>query len=148
MVNVKIKFDDLLNSSGLSEKSDKSTKSEKPEKISYIDLSIYSNNDNPFNDANLGEKFVWTKKKDREKNLGLTPEEILRQEQQRREETQVGSYCGCDRSGCDSWCGSFRDLFLFASQRPSAVPEFHHGADHKLGKGSDGRRFTRRQIRA
>lgn len=55
-------------------------------------MSIYSNNDNPFNDANLGEKFVWTKKKDREKKLGLTPEEILRQEQQRREETQVESF--------------------------------------------------------
>jgi len=53
-------------------------------------LSIYSNNDNPFNDDNLGEKFVWTKKADREKKLGLTAEEILRQEQQRREETQVG----------------------------------------------------------
>ncbi len=50
---------------------------------------MYSENDNPFNDANLGEKFIWTKKKDREKKSGLTPEEILRQEKQRREETQV-----------------------------------------------------------
>lgn len=55
-------------------------------------MSIYSNSDNPFNDANLGEKFEWTKKKDREKKLGLTPEEILRQEQQRREETQVETF--------------------------------------------------------
>ncbi|RIA95685.1 mid region of cactin-domain-containing protein [Glomus cerebriforme] len=69
--------------------SKKHKREHKPDKISYIDLSIYSNNDNPFNDANLGEKFLWTKKKDREKKLGLTPEEILRQEQQRREETQL-----------------------------------------------------------
>ncbi|RGB35400.1 mid region of cactin-domain-containing protein, partial [Rhizophagus diaphanus] len=68
-------------------KSKKAKKESKKHKRVY--LSIYSNSDNPFNDANLGEKFEWTKKKDREKKLGLTPEEILRQEQQRREETQL-----------------------------------------------------------
>ncbi|CAG8504433.1 14094_t:CDS:10 [Funneliformis mosseae] len=70
-------------------KEHKSDKLDNSDKMSYIDLSIYSNNDNPFNDANLGEKFVWTKKKDREKKSGLTPEEIFRQEKQRREETQL-----------------------------------------------------------
>ncbi|GBC15653.1 mid region of cactin-domain-containing protein [Rhizophagus irregularis DAOM 181602=DAOM 197198] len=69
--------------------SKKHKREHKADQFSYIDLSIYSNSDNPFNDANLGEKFEWTKKKDREKKLGLTPEEILRQEQQRREETQL-----------------------------------------------------------
>ncbi|CAG8528625.1 3890_t:CDS:10, partial [Acaulospora colombiana] len=59
------------------------------DKLSYIDLSAYSNADNPFNDTNLGEKFEWTKKKDRERKLGISPEEAIRREKERREETQA-----------------------------------------------------------
>ncbi|CAG8528738.1 14939_t:CDS:2 [Acaulospora morrowiae] len=59
------------------------------DKLSYIELSAYSNADNPFNDINLGEKFDWTKKKDRERKLGISPEEAIRREKERREETQA-----------------------------------------------------------
>ncbi|CAG8562724.1 16968_t:CDS:10 [Cetraspora pellucida] len=77
-----------------SEKSKKSKKDKKErdrqkDKLSYIELSAYSNTDNPFGDANLGIKFEWTKKKERDKKLGISPEEALRREKERREETQL-----------------------------------------------------------
>ncbi|KAF7721123.1 hypothetical protein EC973_005388 [Apophysomyces ossiformis] len=47
----------------------------------------YSNVNNPFNDVNLESKFVWTKKKERDrKELGLDSAEIKRRERIRRRE--------------------------------------------------------------
>ncbi|KAG0166300.1 hypothetical protein DFQ28_007550 [Apophysomyces sp. BC1034] len=47
----------------------------------------YSNVNNPFNDVNLESKFVWTKKKDRDRReLGLDSTEIKRRERIRRRE--------------------------------------------------------------
>ncbi|CAG8539161.1 5052_t:CDS:10, partial [Racocetra fulgida] len=82
------------NSKRKSEKPKKSKKDKKDrdrhkDKLSYIELSAYSNTDNPFGDANLGIKFEWTKKKERDKKMGISPEEALRREKERREETQL-----------------------------------------------------------
>ncbi|KAL1925562.1 uncharacterized protein VTP21DRAFT_445 [Calcarisporiella thermophila] len=46
----------------------------------------YTDKDNPFNDENLGQKFVWVKKKQRDAKLGITPEEAARREKLRKEE--------------------------------------------------------------
>ncbi|CAG8498306.1 17770_t:CDS:10 [Dentiscutata erythropus] len=70
-------------------KKDKKDRDRHKDKLSYIELSAYSNTDNPFGDANLGIKFEWTKKKEREKKQGISPEEALRREKERREETQL-----------------------------------------------------------
>ncbi|KAI9322666.1 mid region of cactin-domain-containing protein [Dichotomocladium elegans] len=49
----------------------------------------YSNVNNPFNDINLESKFVWSKKKDRDRKMfGKNPEEIRRRERERRIETE------------------------------------------------------------
>ncbi|CAG8759489.1 8402_t:CDS:2, partial [Gigaspora rosea] len=69
-------------------KKDKKEKDRK-DRLSYIELSAYSNTDNPFGDANLGIKFEWSKKKERDKKMGISPEEALRREKERREETQL-----------------------------------------------------------
>ncbi|RIB19526.1 mid region of cactin-domain-containing protein [Gigaspora rosea] len=63
--------------------------SNRKDRLSYIELSAYSNTDNPFGDANLGIKFEWSKKKERDKKMGISPEEALRREKERREETQL-----------------------------------------------------------
>ena len=52
------------------------------------DLSVYSNDNNPFNDPALGHKFVWHKKRDRDKKLGLTDVDLAKRELERREETK------------------------------------------------------------
>lgn len=49
---------------------------------------MYSGQDNPFNDANLGEKFTWHKKQEKEKKAGMTPEEIARKDAVRRREAE------------------------------------------------------------
>ncbi|RHZ66620.1 hypothetical protein Glove_306g88 [Diversispora epigaea] len=59
------------------------------DKSSFMELTSYSNIENPFNDDNLGEKFEWTKKKDRDKKLGISPEEALRKDRERRQEAQL-----------------------------------------------------------
>ncbi|KAG1148834.1 hypothetical protein G6F37_003034 [Rhizopus arrhizus] len=47
----------------------------------------YSNVNNPFNDVNLESKFVWDKKKQRDKReLGLSEDEIRRRERDRKKE--------------------------------------------------------------
>ncbi|KAI8985131.1 mid region of cactin-domain-containing protein [Pilobolus umbonatus] len=49
----------------------------------------YSNVNNPFNDVNLESKFVWGKKKQRDKKeLGLTESEIRRREYERKREAE------------------------------------------------------------
>ena len=50
---------------------------------------MYSAEDNPFNDANLGQKFKWAKKEDKERKQGLTPEEAERRDAQRRQEAMA-----------------------------------------------------------
>ena len=49
---------------------------------------MYSATDNPFHDANLGEQFVWNKKRDKEKKAGLTADDITRKDALRRQEAK------------------------------------------------------------
>ncbi|CAG8635397.1 9517_t:CDS:2, partial [Paraglomus occultum] len=59
------------------------------EKQSLVEFSAYSNADNPFGDDNLGQQFEWIKKKERDKKLGISPEEAKRRERERHEETRL-----------------------------------------------------------
>ena len=49
---------------------------------------MYSATDNPFHDANLGEAFVWNKKREKEKKAGMSAEEIVRKDARRRVEAK------------------------------------------------------------
>lgn len=53
------------------------------------ELNMYTAEDNPFHDANLGQQFQWHKKRDKEKKSGITDEEAKRREQARRLEAKV-----------------------------------------------------------
>jgi hypothetical protein len=55
-------------------------------------VSFYSSTDNPFHDANLGDKFVWGKKREKERKSGMTQEEALRRDRERALESQVRSH--------------------------------------------------------
>lgn len=61
----------------------------KEELSTTIALMGYSEADNPFGDANLGQKFVWHKKKEREKKKGVTDEEQRHKEMTNKEITQA-----------------------------------------------------------
>ena len=52
------------------------------------EISVYSTVDNPFNDANLTDAFVWGKKRDKEKKAGMTAEEAKRKDAERRIEAK------------------------------------------------------------
>ena len=52
-------------------------------------MSFYSSTDNPFHDANLGDKFVWGKKREKERKSGITPEEAALKDRQRQIESMV-----------------------------------------------------------
>jgi hypothetical protein len=52
------------------------------------ELSMYSATDNPFHDANLGEAFVWNKKREKEKKAGMSAEEIVWKDARRRLEAK------------------------------------------------------------
>ncbi|RCH94539.1 hypothetical protein CU097_009247 [Rhizopus azygosporus] len=66
--------------------SSESSEEDDPHKPSLETLG-YSNVNNPFNDVNLESKFVWSKKKQRDKKeLGLSEEEIRRRERERKRE--------------------------------------------------------------
>jgi hypothetical protein len=52
------------------------------------EVSMYSAADNPFHDANIGEQFVWGKKREKEKKAGLTAEDIERKDAIRRQEAK------------------------------------------------------------
>ncbi|GAA5993860.1 hypothetical protein JCM5350_006818 [Sporobolomyces pararoseus] len=52
------------------------------------EVSFYSAQDNPFGDANLGDKFVWGKKREKERKMGLTAEEAARRDRERQMESQ------------------------------------------------------------
>ncbi|KAI9021945.1 mid region of cactin-domain-containing protein [Hyaloraphidium curvatum] len=49
----------------------------------------YSNKDNPFNDANLSQKFVWAKKVESEQKAGLNEAQRLAMEKRRRDEAMA-----------------------------------------------------------
>ena len=50
----------------------------------------YTNNDNPFGDQHLLEKFQWHKKKEKElKTLNLSEKELLLRDFKRQEENRV-----------------------------------------------------------
>ncbi|PWN51453.1 hypothetical protein IE53DRAFT_378939 [Violaceomyces palustris] len=53
------------------------------------DLLMYSAEDNPFNDANLGQKFKWGKKEEKERKQGLSRKEAERRDAIRREEAKA-----------------------------------------------------------
>ncbi len=53
------------------------------------ELSMYSAEDNPFHDANLGQQFDWRKKRDKEKKAGISDVEAARRDQVRRLEAKV-----------------------------------------------------------
>ncbi|KAF9998482.1 hypothetical protein BGZ79_007824 [Entomortierella chlamydospora] len=52
-------------------------------------MTNYSNADNPFNDANLAQKFTWAKKREVEKKKGISSAESARRDAIRREEARV-----------------------------------------------------------
>ncbi|KAI1289015.1 hypothetical protein EDD11_009449 [Mortierella claussenii] len=52
-------------------------------------MTNYSNADNPFNDANLAQKFTWAKKREVEKKKGITSTESARRDAARREEARI-----------------------------------------------------------
>jgi hypothetical protein len=64
---------------------------EEEERQLAAQLSVYSSQDNPFHDANLGQQFVWGKKREMEKKKGISQEEARRREAERRAEAQVCS---------------------------------------------------------
>ncbi|KAF9346985.1 hypothetical protein BGX26_001495 [Mortierella sp. AD094] len=52
-------------------------------------MTNYSNADNPFNDANLAQKFTWAKKREVEKKKGISSAESARRDTIRREEARI-----------------------------------------------------------
>ena len=53
------------------------------------EVSFYSSTDNPFHDANLGDKFVWGKKREKERKSGMTMDQAKRRDMERSIESQV-----------------------------------------------------------
>ena len=66
---------------------------EEANRLAAAELSVYSSTDNPFNDANLTQQFVWNKKQEQEKKAGLTREDARLKDQQRRIEAKVRPRC-------------------------------------------------------
>ncbi|KAF9414031.1 hypothetical protein BGZ94_000534 [Podila epigama] len=64
---------------------------EKEEEKKSLDAAIsnYNNSDNPFNDANLSQKFTWTKKREAEKKKGISAEESRRRDEIRKREAKA-----------------------------------------------------------
>ena len=58
------------------------------------EVSFYSSNDNPFHDANLGDKFVWGKKREKERKSGMTQEEAALKDRNRAMESVVSPGTG------------------------------------------------------
>jgi len=52
-------------------------------------MSNYSNSNNPFNDVNLAQKFVWAKKREVEKKKGISSSESAKRDAARREEARA-----------------------------------------------------------
>ncbi|CAO1613161.1 unnamed protein product [Sympodiomycopsis kandeliae] len=49
---------------------------------------MYSTEDNPFHDSNLSTKFKWGKKEEKDKKMGLTPQEARIRDEERRRHAQ------------------------------------------------------------
>jgi hypothetical protein len=66
-------------------------KKEKEEQKKSLEIAMtnYSNSDNPFNDANLAQKFTWAKKREVEKKRGISSAESARRDVARREEAKI-----------------------------------------------------------
>ncbi|GJJ78866.1 hypothetical protein EMPS_11225 [Entomortierella parvispora] len=66
-------------------------KKEKEEQKKSLETAMtnYSNSDNPFNDANLAQKFTWAKKREVEKKKGISSSESARRDAIRREEAKL-----------------------------------------------------------
>ncbi|KAF9118506.1 hypothetical protein BGW39_001122 [Mortierella sp. 14UC] len=66
-------------------------KKEKEEEKKSLEIAMtnYSNSDNPFNDANLAQKFTWAKKREVEKKKGISSAESARRDVIRREEAKI-----------------------------------------------------------
>ncbi|PWN29792.1 hypothetical protein BDZ90DRAFT_230639 [Jaminaea rosea] len=64
--------------------------SEALERANVADMLMYSTGggDNDFNDSDLSREFKWGKKQEKEKKMGLTPEEAARRDAERRREAQ------------------------------------------------------------
>ncbi len=60
-------------------------------RLAAAEVSFYSAADNPFHDANLGDKFVWGKKREKERKQGMTAEEAAARDSQRHLESLVGT---------------------------------------------------------
>ncbi|KAK4057670.1 hypothetical protein OIO90_001318 [Microbotryomycetes sp. JL221] len=57
-------------------------------RLAAAETSYYSAQDNPFNDANLADKFIWGKKREKERKMGMTPDEAAKRDMQRRIDSQ------------------------------------------------------------
>lgn len=64
-------------------------------RLAAAEVSFYSAADNPFHDANLGDKFVWGKKREKERKQGMTQEEAQQRDAQRRIESAVSTRPSC-----------------------------------------------------
>ncbi|KAG0271592.1 hypothetical protein BGZ95_000587, partial [Linnemannia exigua] len=66
-------------------------KKEKEEEKKSLEIAMtnYSNADNPFNDANLAQKFTWAKKREVEKKKGISSAESARRDVIRRQEAKI-----------------------------------------------------------
>lgn len=58
------------------------------QRANAADMLMYSAGDNPFNDADLGQQFKWGKKDEKDKKMGLTPDEARRKDEDRRRAAQ------------------------------------------------------------
>lgn len=77
-----------------SRKAEKRRLQEEEDARVVAELSVYSATDNPFHDTNLGQQFKWHKKAEKEKKLGMTPEEARRKDELRRLEAKVRTASG------------------------------------------------------
>jgi hypothetical protein len=62
---------------------------EERQRTAAAELNFYSAVDNPFNDADIGQQFVWGKKRDKEKKAGLSMDEASRRDASRRADAKV-----------------------------------------------------------
>ena len=69
-------------------KAEKKRLREEQEAQQVAELSVYSATDNPFHDANLGQQFLWHKKKEKERKQGLTLAEAQEKDSLRRQQAK------------------------------------------------------------
>lgn len=59
------------------------------QRTAVAELMMYSAEDNPFNDANLGQQFKWGKKEEKERKQGMSREEAEKRDAERRREAMM-----------------------------------------------------------